>query len=426
MSRALPPRREGGAVLLLILLCLTFGALAWSFGMNPPQRRALATAEKLARAREALLGYAVLYPEARENRQGFVPGHLPCPDDNSLDNEGTEAGNCGSKGVSALGHFPWRSLGMPPQKDDAAECLWYLVSGNHKAGPKADLLNPDTTGLIEIVAADGKTVLAEQVVAVLFAPGAPLPGQTRRHNTSKGGKESECRRDYDASQYLDRIATIENDAPNPVAEGITRVLVSNHETVNDRLVWITRDEWAARLQARLPANTFFAEDAATDALMLTQRIAACLMRFGEANEYQRLPWATPLEQTGNAPETFHYSRMTDQKNRLAGRPPYSVYNSVKAIGASAFAIPEFKNCATASDLSCRWLIRERCPDFMRVDGRPDNGSYDSGTFNSHNGWWDKWKDHFFYLVAPDFAPAALNAGDCETMPDGCLRVAGVP
>ncbi|MDR0233765.1 MAG: hypothetical protein LBI31_03040, partial [Zoogloeaceae bacterium] len=199
-------KKQSGAVLLLMLLLLTLGALAWSLSAEPP-RRDLGTAETLATAKEVLLGYAAFYPDARDNRKGFVPGHLPCPDmDESLGYEGVESGNCGIKGISALGHFPWRSLGVPPPRDSEAECLWYLVSGNHKAEPKADLLYPDTAGLIEIVSVDGKTAIAKEVVAVLFAPGKPLPGQARQHRTSADGKESECRRDYDASRYLEHAA----------------------------------------------------------------------------------------------------------------------------------------------------------------------------------------------------------------------------
>jgi len=404
--------RQSGAILLLILLFLALGVMAWFITVSPSPRRELATAEKLAMAREALLGYAVIYPEARANRKGFVPGHLPCPDtDSSLGYEGAEAGVCAGKGISVLGRFPWRSLSMPPLKGSDTECLWYLVSGNHKAEPKADLLNPDTDGLIEIVSADGQTVIAENVVAVLFAPGAPLPGQTRSFRAGADG--SECRRDYDARQYL------ENNAPNPAAEGITRVMVGKNES----MTWITRDEWAARIEARLSPDIFFAGGEEPDALMLTQRIAACVMAFGKANEFQRLPWAAPLELTAAVPETFHFSRLADQKNRLAGRPPYSVFNSLKALSAKDFTEQSFVTCIDkdSSHSSCRLLVRGQCPDFEAVDGRPDGSSY-----NSHNGWWDKWKDHFFYLVAPNFAPAAVESEDCEAAPGGCLLVAGRP
>ena len=420
-SRERVPRRGGrggmkasktpqsGAVLLLLLLVLLLGGVSWFLAGYSSSRRDLLAAEKLALAKEALLGYAVFYPEARDNRKGFVPGHLPCPDtDSALGNEGAEAGTCGSKGVSALGLFPWRSLGLPPPRGSGGECLWYMVSGNHKAEPKADLLNFDTAGLIEIIAADGVTVVAQNVVAVLFAPGAPLPGQ--RRTVRPGAEGSECRRNYDARQYL------ENHAPNQEAEGVTRVQLGK----NENMLWITRAEWISRLEARLSPDIFFAEDGA-DAPMLTQRLAACIMRFAEMNEYQRLPWAAPLELKAAAPETFHFSKMADQKNLLAGRPPYSVFNSLKALEKTSH--PAFATCLgkDATHSSCRLLVRGFCPEFAAVDGRPDGASY-----NSHNGWWDKWKDHFFYLVAPDFAPAPVAAGDCESAPSNCLLVAGKP
>ncbi|GHT96469.1 hypothetical protein AGMMS49545_21510 [Betaproteobacteria bacterium] len=422
------PSRHSGAALLVVLLILILGGLGWFLQQAPApaiikSERDQATAQAMAKAKEALLGYAAYYPESNSNppdtphpRKGFVPGHLPCPDTgNALENEGAEAGTCEGKGISVIGHFPWRSLGAPPPRDGEGECLWYAVSGNHKANPKADLLNPDSDALLTIVTADG-TVLAEQVVAVLFSPGAPLPGQQRAY--TKG----ECRWDYDASRFLDTLNGVNNSAPNAASEGISRFIIADaNATFNDRLLWITRDELFARVEARMPPDALFAEHYPdnADALALTQRVATCLMRFGEdkGNTHHRLPWAAPPNLTAAAPETFHFDRFADANHLLAGRAPYSVSRSQEILqGALLSACPASNRTHSA----CRLLVKDACPDFLPVAGRPDNGDL----YNSHNGWWDKWKDHLFYVVAPGFAPKDAAAADCAATPDECLQVGG--
>jgi hypothetical protein len=412
--------RQSGAAALALLLLLTLGALGWFLHSSSAQALKTArdahSAEALFLAKEALLGYAVAYPESRPERQGFVPGHLPCPDTgNTLENEGAESGTCGGKGVSVIGHFPWRSLGVPPPRDGSGECLWYAVSGNYKANPKADLLNPDTAGLIKIMAADGHTPLADEVVAVLFAPGAPLEGQSRQH--IKG----ECRWDYAAQAFLDALKGIANGAPNGAAEGESRFIAAEARVdFNDRLLWITRDELFSHVRARLPADALFAESApdTEDILALTQRVAACLMRFGESNARKRLPWASPLSMGAGAPDTFHYEKFHDKENLLAGRAPYAVARSQNVLNS---ALGNWTGCAanSQSSVACRLLIAERCADFAPVAGGDDSRK------NSKDGWWDKWKDHLFYVVAPGFAPADAPAVDCAATPDKCLRVNGV-
>jgi hypothetical protein len=421
------PSRHSGAALLVVLLILILGGLGWFLQQANAQaiksERAQTTAQALAEAKEALLGYAVHYPESNSispeeasqkktpvkprPREGFVPGHLPCPDTNSSLYEGLEAGNCGSRGVSALGHFPWRSLGVPPPRDGEGECLWYAVSGNHKTNPKADLLNPDSDALLTIVTADG-TVLAEQVVAVLFSPGATLPGQQRQYNNG------ECRKNYDASQFLDTLNGVNNASLNTTPEGVSRFIIADASaTFNDRLLWITRDELFTRVEARMPSDALFAENYPDDAtaLSLTQRVAACLMRFGENNKQFRLPWAAPLNLTTATPTTFHLDRFADAKDLLAGRAPYSVNRSQKILAS------DLSPSCFAGGSTCLLLVKDSCPDFSLVAGRPDKD-------DSLDGWWDKWKDHLFYVVAPGFAPMSTNAVDCDATPAECLQVGG--
>ncbi|MDR0528693.1 MAG: hypothetical protein LBG69_03660 [Zoogloeaceae bacterium] len=429
-------KRQQGAALLLIVFFLLLGGLSWKLwqertaGGKLRVAREQAAARSLALAKEALLGYAAAYPESRAARAGFPPGFLPCPDMGgmtALGKEGAEAGTCGGKGVSALGHFPWRSLGLTPPRDGVSECLWYLVSGGHKASPKGDLLNPDTSGLIEILAADGQTVLDKDAVAVLFAPGTPVFSAFSRQTRGAKAEEGECRLDYEARQFLESLT---QDGVGAEAEGVTRLALpeeGNAGAGNDRLLWISRAEWEARQSERWGAADFFATSAdfapgtaAKEERAIAQRLAVCLMRFGAANTRARLPWAAPLELTASAPETFHFDRLADAKNRLAGRPPYSAGRSIQTLAAD---LSGFSDCP-ASNLThsaCRLLIKSRCPEWTAAAG-PINED------NSQHGWWDKWKDHFFYLVAPGFSPGATPPDapppNCAATPEACLLVHG--
>src|SRR3989304_4528367 len=82
------PQRQAGAVLLAILLLMA-GVAACLFVRKLSAGLILAareyrTAAALNQAREALIGYAVSYPD--KINPDYGPGYLPCPDRN---NDGT-------------------------------------------------------------------------------------------------------------------------------------------------------------------------------------------------------------------------------------------------------------------------------------------------------------------------------------------------
>jgi hypothetical protein len=390
----------------------------------------MATAEALGEAQAALLGYAAAFPELKRQsgRRVFVPGHLPCPDIRgqgaNLGHDGVEGGACGKLGASALGYFPWRTLGLPAPRDAAGECLWYLVSGSHKANPKAALLNPDTEGLIDIYDAKGR-LLARGALAVLFAPGAPLPGQAREDSPG-----AFCRQDHDPAQFLESL-------PNGIAPPFERTAVRLPAAGSDQAAWLGRDAlWRTAKRrpgfAAAPFDAGWASRPAADAEAspgVAQRLAACLMRFAAANGQGRLPWAAPLAVKADAKhEAFHAFRQADKKDELSGRPPFSVGYSQQALGADLGELPQCtrKDYANAA---CRLLRIDACPEFRPAAGNVREAG-DRANKESPDGWWDKWKDRFFYVVAPGFAPGgqgpAATAADCQPGNGQCLWLGKQP
>ena len=192
-----------------------------------------ATLKSLALAREALIAYAMTY---RDNNSNEVFGYLPCPDssgDGAEDtNDGTQCRNTSSTSA-AIGLFPYKTLGLPDLRDSEGGCLWYAVSGKFKAqsNNKYTPLNWDTQGQFSIV---GTTVAPEQgdggAVAVIFAAGPPLSGQSRSVSGS-----FPCQTDpSQVTAFLDgnyNFASSSTIAITPGSSGST----SN----NDQIAWIT-------------------------------------------------------------------------------------------------------------------------------------------------------------------------------------------
>src|SRR6266545_6466520 len=308
---AAPASRGKQRGLALLFLLILIGLASAFFLVNTMNKSGAAlsltrdqkTQAALDMAKQALLSYvATVYAEnamssVSHNPSKGVPGYFPCPDSPSSLAEGYAAGTCGSSAVSAIGKFPWYTLDLEPLRDGSGECLWYAVSGTYKFSPNgvttntstSNMMNWDTPGLFDVLAADGSTYLAgnspsARAVAVIFAPGPPLPGQDR---SSAGG--ANCGGNYTASNYLESANGVNNSSVSSGASAITQFIAGQaSNTFNDRLVYITRYEvWTAfknrpDFQAKLTA--------------LTQRVAECIAQYGTQNgtpldpNDKRLPW----------------------------------------------------------------------------------------------------------------------------------------
>lgn len=381
---------------MIMMLILILGAAAL-FAREMAGRAAATTrieesALALARAKEALLGYAVT-SDAGSN-PGF-PGLLPCPDlgaAGGFDEGAAHDTACLARYRSVMGRFPWKTLGLEPGRTGGGECLWYAVSGTWKNASAApsELFNTDSNGQFRIFSGDGTTLLAgataaERPVAVIIAPGPLLPGQTR--NTLAAGV-SQCGGNFNAADYLDTDAGsgINNAGLAATADAIDDFISADpgRGDLNDQMIFITRTEIEERLMGRPDMTVAMAS--------LTRAVARCLADYGLRNPGgaadRRLPWPAPVGLAQYRPDNQYDDTPVGW---LSGRAPDRVNDSSSRTGNSIARA--LVNCSTAT-------VPEWTPAMLAL--------------------WRNWKDHLFYAVADSFKPDASPHSSCGS----CLTVNG--
>ena len=249
MQQTINKRTQGGAALLIFALIVTIGLLGAFFGKlnstSQSAERGQISSASLAQAKEALIGYATTYRDTNPNQ---VFGFMPCPDTNG---DGDAEATCGATDVSVIGRLPWKTLGLPPLRDGAGECLWYAVSGSVKNSPKAAVLNWDSLGQFIIQDASGTALASsaanERPLAIVLAANAPLGTQSRTTAST-----SECGLSNTAGDYFEGIGTF--------STGSTTLKLANADSVrtlvnNDQGRWITNKEIFDRIKKRSDFKT---------------------------------------------------------------------------------------------------------------------------------------------------------------------------
>jgi hypothetical protein len=422
MAVPAPGGKERGIALLFLLILIGIAGVFFlvSIMNKSGATQALARDQKtqaaLDRAKQALLSYvatvyaenamystsAPMYSTSHSPNRG-VPGYFPCPEMSppTSNPEGSAAASCGLALVSAIGRLPWYTLNVEPLRGGSGECLWYAVSGTYKFDPNgvtastgtSNLMNWDTPGLFDVLAADGSTYLAgnspaARAVAVIFAPGGVLQGLGQDRS---GGGAPICGGNYNAANYLDleTASVINNSSVSPGAGLPTRFIAGRTSgTFNDRLVYITRDEvWAAikkrpDFQAKLDA--------------LTQKVARCIAQYGKKNNAgssdKRLPWATSLSLSNYAVDSLYL----DNEGALSGRVSYLLSNS---------------RSDTSNNLSSPYYL------FAAASYCFTGGILDDHDLN----WYSNWKEHFFYALSYTFQPSSgSSTSTCSST--NCVKV----
>lgn len=372
--------RQRGAALMVMLVILVVGiaavlvnSLTAASIQNARQQQ---TSVVLAQAKAALIGYAITYADTHSSQ---VPGYLPCPDYGGGNPEGSAEPVCGVKDASVIGRLPWATLDVSTLRDGDGECLWYAVSGTYKNNPKTGLMNWDTNGQFQVYSPDG-TQLANQVVAVIFAPGAVLPGQNRT-----GTAAPICGGNYTASYYLDNDAVHGINNSNVAAGNF--IQGTSAGSVNDQMVFITRQDIWNAIQKR--------SDFMTTLTGMTRQVASCIAWYGSNNpnnDNYSLPWPAPLSLSDYTSDNNY----NDSGGIYAGRIPYDLYTS---------------NNTTHNSMYSDYLL----PSTVQSGTCP-------GWSPSYYAWWTNWKDHLFYAISKEYGPIPYNndTNNCGT----CVQVSG--
>ncbi len=210
-------RSQTGAALLIatLVLLLTAGHLSWrALSTNRQlQQQQQQRQQLLARAKQALIGYATHYVDNYNGGAG--PGHLPCPDTEHAgpDDNGSPDSSCKAHEIGRLPTTWLRddtALALYPFSRSQARRFWYVPAEDFRYCC-SQRVNGFTAGSLRV---DDTT----DVVAVLIDPGPPLQGQVRPSDNP--------------ADYLEQ----EN------ADGDTDFVSHASGLFNDHLIYITRDE----------------------------------------------------------------------------------------------------------------------------------------------------------------------------------------
>ena len=237
---------QTGAAFLALLLALITGS-SWLLlsdlnAQTQARQRDARSRLALNQAKQALLFYAMNYPDLRGNPEKG-PGFLPCPD---RDNDGRPESNCSANAGTTIGRLPFTILGLDDPRDQSGERLWYAVSDNlRNTLPNAVVVNSATPGLLSV---DGVNDLA----AVVMAPGAPVAAQ--------GGRPGN-----DAAEYLEGANS----------DGDGSFATRGPAPFNDQLAVLTRAELMAAVELRV-----------------IHQARAALARYRAA--HLAYPWLTPF------------------------------------------------------------------------------------------------------------------------------------
>ena len=315
-------RQRGIAlIVVLVLLGLLVGALAIGFtgDLVRQNKKQQQTTDALAKAKEALIGYAA----GVDLTAGYRPGDLPCPD---INNDGTAGGSCSNGGGTTLGRLPWKTLGLPDLRDGDGERLWYAVSTNFKNNPRtscilpgqpgyvlgleAGCLNSDTRGTITVHSSEGIIIndgsnpdpfTPSGAIAVVISPGGitQRQGSATPQDRSAAGVNNpinylDVGNGEDNKDFMDG-SNINGFINGPVYDANGNVIV------NDRVLAITYSDLMPILERRV-----------------TKEVFNCLTTYAAQNG-SRYPWAADMSSSASG----DYS---DTMSTRFGRIPYPPLN----------------------------------------------------------------------------------------------------
>lgn len=231
-------------MIALITLLTLISAYYIARGLNRTstqvtQERYRRSNDALLEAKAALIAWAAA-GSYQDSSVSFQPGGFPCPDTND---DGYAEGSCASASTR-IGRLPWRTIGAGDLRDASGARLWYAVSNNFRKlactslspnlPANCTVINFDTAGTLTITGSSS----ANNVIAIVFAPGQALGGQTRDSSDSVEWNS--------VSNFLDGANAGTNDDAFEMRSPPNDVDSTGSVVFNDRLVAITaNDLWPA-------------------------------------------------------------------------------------------------------------------------------------------------------------------------------------
>lgn len=187
------------------------------------------TRRALVEAKRALIGRAAMASQG--------PGHFLCPDTPADDHlPGMIGASPGTTCSITVGRLPWKTLELPDLRDASGERLWYAVSERFiNKATNTYPVNSDSKGQIQV-----NGLGAGEVIAVVFAPGPPLPGQSRDteaqlaavNNYLEGANADESTDAFEAriasADFNDRLIVIRAEDVFPIAEVVAAQALQQH------------------------------------------------------------------------------------------------------------------------------------------------------------------------------------------------------
>lgn len=289
--------QRGAALLTALTLTLLAGTSVLLARMDGAAvvraREAVVTAQALADARRALIGWSIGAGLAGSG-EAHAPGVLPFPDRNSDSNGYDGEADCVTSWLSdrhLIGRLAWageaspcpaRALGVEI-RDGSGEALWYAVSRNlvnHRGGSASD--PPINPGLLDatpaypwlrLIDANGSVLTASdgeplEIAAVIVAPGPPLPGQMRiwtptgfalgpAHYLDSVTVNGVTYDNADSDGCRDAVAGVSAYTDCPGRTGEEFILYSDSrdtgietDSFNDRIAYVTAEELLRAAEAR--------------------------------------------------------------------------------------------------------------------------------------------------------------------------------
>ncbi len=251
------PSRQQGVILLMIVVVAVLAFISYIASrqslVDIQLQRQDRTQQALQQAKQAIIAYAVNYPEIKTTATIRGPGYLLCPD---TDNDGIAENSC--NGSATVGRLPWLTLGLGDIRDGDNERLWYAVSENYDytSSPANKRMNTATTGNITLRNSDGSILFdgasANALVAVVISPGTVLRRDDGVQQNRGPGNNAPV-------DYLDNVNGVEDNAgfsqngqngfiTGPVLDANGQVLV------NDRFATVRYDDIMAPVHQRVYAE----------------------------------------------------------------------------------------------------------------------------------------------------------------------------